>query len=231
MKIAVLSDIHGNHYALEAVLNEAAKAGIERIFVLGDVVGYYYHPDKVIQLLEKWPVEIIQGNHERMLKRAVADPGFLVEVRTKYGSGLDRALVLLSYDQITELIGAPSNKDVSIDNLQIGLFHGSPWDSDSYIYPDADRKILDKATMPQYDYVFLGHTHYPFSYYNGNTVLVNPGSVGQFRGKGGVATWVMLDTSNWSLVFKHTAYDVSTLIEEVKKTDPEIPYLQQVLKR
>ncbi len=57
MKIGVLSDIHGNHYALKAVLEEARRCGVEYLFILGDLVGYYYYPDEVLKLLEGWPKE------------------------------------------------------------------------------------------------------------------------------------------------------------------------------
>ena len=69
MKIGVLSDIHGNHIALEAVLTEAVSLDINRLCVLGDMVGYYYHPDRVLEMLKAWPVDVIQGNHERMLRK------------------------------------------------------------------------------------------------------------------------------------------------------------------
>ena len=70
MKIAVLSDIHGNNLALKLVLDEARILGVERLFILGDIVGYYYHPEEVIHLLNDWHKEMIQRNHESMLKDA-----------------------------------------------------------------------------------------------------------------------------------------------------------------
>ena len=56
MKIAIISDLHGNHYALEEVLKEARIEKIEKILVLGDIVGYFYNPDKIFE-----PASIISG--------------------------------------------------------------------------------------------------------------------------------------------------------------------------
>ena len=70
MKIAVLSDIHGNHLALREVLDDASRLDVGELFVLGDSVGYYYHPDKVLEQLTAWQMEMIQGNHEPMLQTA-----------------------------------------------------------------------------------------------------------------------------------------------------------------
>ena len=68
MRVGVISDIHGNQYALSAVLKTARKEGIEKFLVLGDIVGYYYHPEIVLNMLSEWDYEIIKGNHEIILQ-------------------------------------------------------------------------------------------------------------------------------------------------------------------
>ncbi len=59
MKIAVISDIHGNYDALVAVLKKAKTEGVEHLLVLGDIVGYYYHPDKILKALSEWSFDMI----------------------------------------------------------------------------------------------------------------------------------------------------------------------------
>ncbi|MFO0212044.1 MAG: metallophosphoesterase family protein, partial [Pseudanabaena sp.] len=83
MKIGVLSDIHGNHLALEAVLKEARKLGVEKLLILGDLVGYYYHSVEVLRQLEEWSTEMIGGNHEEMMKLAQKDYAFSESVHYK----------------------------------------------------------------------------------------------------------------------------------------------------
>jgi predicted phosphodiesterase len=79
--------------------------------------------------------------------------------------------------------------------------------------------------------VFIGHSHYPFIYKSSNTLLVNIGSVGQLRSKGGDASWGILNTENGTVELKITRYDVRPLLEEVKLIDPDITYLSEILKR
>ena len=68
MKIAVLSDIHGNNFALDDVLKECKLENVEKLLILGDIVGYYYHPELVLKMLSEWEYEIIKGNHEVILQ-------------------------------------------------------------------------------------------------------------------------------------------------------------------
>ena len=70
MKIAILSDIHGNVFALESVLNAVKKKGIDTLIIAGDFVGYYFWPADVFSLLEGWNLVAIRGNHDQMAGKA-----------------------------------------------------------------------------------------------------------------------------------------------------------------
>lgn len=229
MRVAILSDIHGNAAALRKVLEEARSLDVKRLFVLGDIVGYYYHPVEVLQLLENWSADIIRGNHEVMLK-AVRDGEISSElIRMKYGSGIGRALNDLDQYSIERLIQLPERTTVSIDGIHFVLCHGSPWDSNQYIYPDAPIEMFRKCAEAAADFVFMGHTHYPCMVSIDGITIANAGSVGQARDRCGCASWVIMDTSNHVLVFKRTTYDASTLVSEVKAFDPQLPYLHEIL--
>lgn len=74
MKIALISDLHANIYALEAVYEELNKENVERVFVLGDIIGYYYWPKEVIGLLRRDDrFSTISGNHERIFKEILSN--------------------------------------------------------------------------------------------------------------------------------------------------------------
>jgi len=97
MKIGVIADIHANKIALKAVLKDIINNGVEKIFILGDLVGYYYEPDKVLDYINKLTnFELIQGNHERMLKDALYNDKKAHYIRKKYGHGIDDALEKLT---------------------------------------------------------------------------------------------------------------------------------------
>ena len=231
MKVAVLSDIHGNHLALAKALDQAEQYGVECLLVLGDIVGYYYHPDQVLKLLEQWPKVMVQGNHERLLETVFNDPQKAEAIRKKYGSGINIALDRLSADSIMTLIELPRTKIVKLAGLSFFLCHGSPWDEDQYIYPNSDNILLERCVVGGTDFVLMGHTHYPLTYEKNGIIIANPGSIGQSREKGGLANWALIDTDNRTISIKSTPYDVCTVVQEANVIDPDIPYLRRVLLR
>ena len=76
------------------------------------------------------------------------------------------------------------------------MSHGSPWSNDFYIYPDCEKEIIVKCDSKEHDFVLIGHSHYAFTIKNTNSVLINPGSVGQSRQFGGKASWAIINTKN-----------------------------------
>lgn len=231
MKLALLGDIHGNDLALQAVLDSASSFGVEALLVTGDLVGYYYSPLEVLKLLHKWNKYIVRGNHENMLNAARADTSYLEKVDARYGSGLRVAIEQLDNEQIDELCSLPHPLELEIDGCKILLCHGAPWDNDCYVYPDAKQDLLDRCAIQKFDLVVLGHTHHPMSHQIGETLLINPGSVGQPRNRKPGAQWALFDTNNRSLEFHHVEYDSSALLKECQQRHPELPYLADVLVR
>lgn len=230
MKIAILSDIHGNSYALEEVLKEAEKNKVDHFLVLGDIVGYYYHPDKVLDMLSKWNYDIIKGNHEKILEDILKTPSLVESINLKYGSGHQEALNKLTLEQLKFLYELSEVKSVQYDGVSFLMSHGSPWSNDKYIYPDCGKEVSIKCDSRDHDFVLIGHTHYAFSINNQNSTLINPGSVGQSRQKGGKASWCIINTENKSVQFLSTDYDITNLAKEIiEKGDNK--YLLEVLKR
>ena len=111
------------------------------------------------------------------------------------------------------------------------MCHGSPWSNDFYIYPNCDEKIIFKCDSATHDFVLIGHSHYAFVIKNANSILINPGSVGQSRQTGGKASWSIINTENGCFQMLSTDYNTEKLISEVEEKDPEIKYLTKILKR
>lgn len=231
MKVAIIADIHGNCYALEEVLKVAKKEKVEKLLVLGDLVGYYYHPDKVLELLCNWNFELIRGNHEDLLTAMLQGHIKENELHKKYGSGHRMAAEKLTTTQINDITTVPVSYKITVGGVRFHMYHGSPWDHNHYLYPDAAAEMLDMCNDEETDFVLIGHSHYPFVYRNTNSTLVNAGSVGQSRIMGGVANWVLIDTANKSLQMKATPYKTKELLAEVNKIDPDINYLKEILTR
>lgn len=231
MKVGIISDIHGNHYALEAVLTEAKKEGVQRLLVLGDLVGYYYHPELVLEQLNDWQFDIIKGNHEQMLQDLYEKRIDSSILQRKYGYGHENALNNLDKSDLQMLFSLPIQKSVVIDQISFQLNHGSPWNTNEYLYPDSHVKKLEMCNSSNHDFVLIGHSHYPFTYQCSNSLLINCGSVGQLRQKGGVASWCIVDTEDKSYGIKFTEYDTGSLINELKESTKSNEYAIRILQR
>lgn len=232
MKVAILGDIHGNHLALKKVLTEIKKEGIKHLFIAGDIVGYYYHPDKVFEELADWSYEMIKGNHDDFLVRIYrGDEKLRTLYKQKYGSGIEIALEVLDQDICEFLSKLPVKKEIIINNRKILLCHGSPWKFDEYIYPDSPEATLKRCIEGGFDVVIMGHTHYPMEKRINSTIILNAGSAGQPRNYIPGADWAILNLDTLDVKLKHVQYDISAVIEEVEHINPELPYLSQVLSR
>ena len=233
MKVGVLGDIHGNIYAFRAVLKDIKKESITKLLITGDLIGYYYHADKVLNIIKNLNYELVQGNHESMLGEILSwSNEKRDEYRRKYGSALEYAAKeLLSKKEIDYLKSLPDKKELFLGDRSILLCHGSPWNRDEYIYPDASDDILKRCADNMYDVVIMGHTHYAMLKNVNSTILLNPGSVGQPRDGQCGASWVILNLDDLSVEFRRTTYNVEKLIIEIKDRDPDVVYLVDILKR
>ena len=231
MNIAILADIHANSHALDTVYKDLEQNECEAILVLGDLVGYYYSPSYVVDKIKNDSrCVVIKGNHEKLLLRAINDKKFADNCHKKYGSGLNIAMKTLSEDQLDWIKELPESKALEIGGLKLTLHHGSDKHIDEYIYPDVSEKRLSRV-VTESDYVFFGHTHYPAVFPRDDCVIVNPGSVGQPRDLGSVASYVILNTENCSIVNKRLPFANRRLMETAKELDPHYPYLSEILER
>jgi putative phosphoesterase len=231
MKVAILSDIHANIYALESVLADCTEESVSHFIVAGDLVGYYYWPQPVVQrLMHDTRFTCIRGNHEDILAETLVCPIAADRYRRKYGSGYDVCRESLSNDELQWLLHLPAKAELILGEAHFSVHHGSPVATDEYIYPDATAEVLARCHDSR-DFTVLGHTHYPFVHLLEGSVLLNPGSVGQPRDFGGRASYALIDLSNRTLRFKRVLYDFSLVVTAASLHDPQVEYLQNIMTR
>lgn len=207
MKIGLLSDIHANFHALQAVLDELEKREIEKIIHAGDIVGYNPNPDRVINELRKRDILSVQGNHDAVTanETAIEKKSELMEKSSEWTRGQ------LDAEEISYLRDLPKERLIEIENTELRIVHGSPRERDEYIYPeDITQELVDTE-----DILVYGHTHYPVVASVPSGLIINPGSVGQPRDGDPAASFAILDTNTLSVNLQRVSYPIETVKQEI----------------
>lgn len=231
MKIAFLSDIHANIEAFNSVLSAIDKTGVDAIYIAGDLVGYYYHPDKVIDIcMSRSDIYCIRGNHDRNFLDALNNENLMSNLVKKYGFAYALTKKKLSKKQILWLKNLPTQLKIEINQITITIAHGSIRSEDEYVYPNKSIDYLNNQ-LSDSDFTVLGHTHHPFLWNHKNKWLVNPGSVGQPRDQSGLSSFMYLDLENKTVLPQKIKFPIEKLEKEIEKYDPNNKYLKNILIR
>lgn len=230
--VAILSDIHANYDALQVVLKRSEELGVNHYFILGDTVGYYYDNAKVIERIADLPATVVGGNHERMFIDGFKSKSARVAYKQKYSSSLDLAHETLSAAHVEWIENLVACAQVNKYDNVFGVYHGAPWDSDAYIYPDASKSMFDACFDANVHFTLTGHTHYSLlKRISASQTLINPGSVGQPRDVSCFASWCTVSLYDKSISFHRTPYCSDRILKQCEYFDPEKPYLREVLMR
>jgi len=181
MKIALISDVHGNLPALEAVLAHAGEMKAKQIWNLGDSTGFGAFPDEVVLLLKKKKAINLIGNYDAKVLKV---PHKLAEwkdhmVPEKWFS------FQWTYDQLSQksrdyLTGLPETHKEEIKDWKVLFTHGSPDAIDEALTDDTPQERLrDLAKMSHANIILCGHSHQAFMRFAGGSIFINPGSVGR----------------------------------------------------
>jgi putative phosphoesterase len=230
VRVALISDVHANLPALEAVVRDPDFRECDRVLFAGDLVGYYYWPKACLQLLQEVGATCIKGNHEEILFEAV-DQGTLSEITTRYGSGIKYAIDQFNSTDMNTLRSWTHPEKITLDTLSLLLCHGSPGDISTYLYPSVELPHISGKVGNGVNVVVHGHTHYPAVRKMDGVLWVNPGSLGQPRNRQPGAHWAILDTDTLEVEAKVTSYDYSSVVNLAMLRDPQHPYLWEVLQR
>ena len=231
MRLAVLSDIHGNLPALKAVLKQFELDPPDKVAVLGDSIGYYYNSNEVLDELMALVDIHILGNHEEWYLKILDGDADHELYRKKHGSSLQLATESLSQEQNDWLRGLPKSAELELSGKKLKFCHEAPGVKSGYLYPDSSEFALEDCVEKAYDALFFGHSHYQFSVSLSGSLLVNPGSVGQARDVGGLANWSILHLDTLLLEQKRVSYDTKNVMRDALTHDHKIEYLTSVLNR
>jgi predicted phosphodiesterase len=197
-RIALISDIHGNEYALHRVLRHIRAIGVDQIVCLGDVATLGSHPCEVLDMLRDVGCPCVAGNHDDYVLGSDLDDGH----------ASDRVLrdaILWCRDEVSaeqrEFIrGFGKNIAMPLGmHHSLLLFHGSPSSNLVNLLPDTPDPDLDTLLGPERTTVMAGgHTHIQMLRQHHGTLVVNPGSVG--------APFQEYPTSSQPVILPHAEY-------------------------
>jgi len=204
MRVAVLSDVHSNRVALEAVL--ADLPDVDALVCAGDVVGYNPWPAECVEAVRDRGIPTVMGNHDRAVATGTA---FRFNAMAK--AGVEYAAERLSADQRAWLADLPDERREFGDRVKI--VHGHPEDPDHYTRPEEFGPHL----LGDEDVLVMGHTHVQHHEVYDEGVVLNPGSVGQPRDRDPRAAYAILDLEDRSVEERRVAYDVEAVQRAVEE--------------
>ncbi|HLH67033.1 MAG TPA: metallophosphoesterase family protein [Solirubrobacteraceae bacterium] len=220
MRVAVVSDIHGNLQAFEAVLDEIADHDLQAVWCLGDLVGYGADPDACVELAREHAEICLAGNHDMGVTGAIP--------LSQFSSG---AAVAARWTRATisprthEFLAGLAPLD---DRQPVALYHASPRDPVwEYVLSPLQAELCFEVQPRRV--ALIGHSHVALTFSRapgematGQTRsdgeeldlseghwLVNPGSVGQPRDGDPRAAWLELDLERWTARYRRTEYDIA----------------------
>ena len=203
MLVGVISDIHANRVALNAVL--ADMPTVELLVCAGDVVGYNPWPAECIDELRARDVPTVMGNHDRAVATATGFTG-----NGMADAGARYADEVLDSDRI-EWLGRLPESRYCVDG-RIKIVHGHPDDPNRYTYPSLfSSRLLGTETV-----LILGHTHVQAYEQYDDGIVLNPGSVGQPRDGDPRAAYALVDLDTMTVSTHRVEYDIGAVIEAIE---------------
>jgi putative phosphoesterase len=206
VKIGLLSDIHANHPALEAVLDDCPS--VDKIVCAGDIIGYNPWPAACIDRIRSVASVVVQGNHDRMI-----DTPQQYEHNKMAHAGLKYAEKELSSEQRAWLKRLPEQTDIADGAYRLVHSHPDPDQLDSYVTSEEFAEL--QPYLNEYDGLILGHTHIQYKTTIDGKLIVNPGSVGQPRDSDPTAAYAVLDTGRNTVALRRTAYDIDSVKNKI----------------
>ncbi|MDY6788477.1 MAG: metallophosphoesterase family protein [Candidatus Nanohaloarchaea archaeon] len=215
MNLAVISDIHSNIEALNEVLKDLEGRELEGYICAGDLVGYYFHPNEVVETIRELDAVCVKGNHDNSAVQDVSP----MRMNSMAGQAIRWNKNHLSDENQEFLEGLPLRREERLGGKKVFLAHGSPVSPlKEYVKPRyVDESFLDRCFHNDWpDILIMGHTHIPFEKKIGNTLVMNPGSVGQPRDGDPRASYAVLDTEEMSAEIMRRDYNLDKVAQEVK---------------
>ena len=222
MRYLILSDMHANWDAFEAVLRRARRKRFDAVLVLGDLVGYGAAPNQVVDAVRDLGPRLhtVRGNHDKVVA-GIDSGGNFNQTALAAAQWTTGRLTPANLRYVRNLPQGPLQVEEGL-----AICHGSPLDEDTYVFSDVDAwEIFSSFKLPV---TFFGHTHIPSLFWlegrllgvkalrggsgritlaPGGRYLINPGSIGQPRDRDPRACYAIWDRETRTVTVRRVVYD------------------------
>jgi putative phosphoesterase len=220
-RVAVITDIHANLPALQAVLRRIDELDVDSLYCGGDLVGYGPHPNEVCALIAERAIPTIYGNYDHAIARDLEDCG------CAYVTAHDRELgqrsvdwTLAHTDRASKdfMRALPFDLRFAVGETPVHLVHGSPRKVNEYLFQDKPARLYERlAAAEEAAVLVFGHTHKPWMREHGGVLFVNCGSVGKPKDGDPRAAFAVLEAAADRVAarIERVDYDAGAVAREV----------------
>lgn len=222
MRIAFISDIHGNANALEAVLADIKKKCVDKIYVLGDICYRGPEPQRSLDLVRGLNTEVIKGNADEWVVRGVNKgevPDSALEIMNKER---DWVCSQLDKESIDYLEALPTELKLEFEGFKIHAFHATPESLFEVVLPQESEESLETKMMGEEANLYVyAHIHKPFIRYISGKVIMNIGSVGlPFDGMAKTSYGLVdFDGQYFETTIARVGYDINQTISKYENSN------------
>ena len=210
MKIVIISDIHGNIAALQAL----PERNSDELWCIGDLVDYGPNPHEVVEWVRQQAKVAVRGNHDHAAGFSV-DPHCSPPCKKLAEDTLRYTLSVCTQDDLSYLRGLPVRQELTVNSTRFYLVHAMPSDPLFGYCPEESDLWKQEVESIDTDFLIVGHTHTPFVRHEGKTVIVNPGSLGQPKTGRPLACYAVWEDGTISL--REFEYPIRTTTQGIRE--------------
>jgi putative phosphoesterase len=235
MKIAFISDIHGNAIALETVLEDVKKKKVDQIYVLGDLCYRGPEPKRVLELIRSLQAEVIKGNADEWVVRGVQKGEVPDQAFNIMNQEREWTVSQLDPSDIEYLKQLPTEKHFQVNGISIHAFHATPDSLFDIVLPHTEDDVIQTKLMSsrESDIYVYAHIHKPYIRYINGKIVMNIGSVGlPFDGvpKASYAI-VEIEEGNVRTSIERVHVEIEKVVEQYKEVNyPNAEMMIQIVR-
>ncbi len=210
MKIVIISDIHANQAALEAL----PESDYDQLWCIGDLVDYGPRPREVIQWVERHATTTVRGNHDHAAGFSV-DPQCSQPYKRLAAETLRYTSAVCTWEDCGFLKRLPLQQKIQVGSVHFRLVHAVPTDTLFGYRPEDSDRWEQEVRYASADFLVVGHTHTPFLRMVGKTMVINPGSIGQPKTGRPLACYAGWTDGNAEL--QEYEYPIADTIQQIRE--------------